>query len=213
MKKPIFAVAGSLLMTVSMFAQATVSFQNGANTAFYFGSVATANKVTSAPLNQQPQAQSASTGVLDVGLYWSATPFSDLSSGTLAGIENIGTTPGLLAGNSSFGIAGTSPNDVVYIQIYAWDSSYGNSQAGLEACYAADGIFMACSTGLNNNDDEFIGAPIRVTLGVAGGPGTPLFGSGANMFGQTLYSTPEPASIAIGSLGAAALVFFHRRRK
>ncbi len=218
MKKIILIITGGVLMTVSMFGQGTLSFQNGGTSAFYFQSTDPANKVTSAELGQQPLSGSLSTGVLDVGLFWSFTSFNNISGGTLAGIENIaalpsvGNVPGVLNGISNFQIAGTNPNDSIFIQIYAWDSAYGNSQAGLEACLAAGDVFMACSAGAANTAYGFIGNPLKVTLGPTAGPGTPIFGTLSTEFGKTVYVTPEPGTIVLGSLGAAALLLFRRRK-
>ncbi len=75
-----------MAMSLDGFAQGVASFQNGGTSEFYFGSVNTNNRVTSAPFYQQPASGSTSTGVLDVGLFWSYTSFSDLSSGTVAGL-------------------------------------------------------------------------------------------------------------------------------
>jgi hypothetical protein len=211
MKKIILAVS-CMAMSLDGFAQGVASFQNGGTSEFYFGSVNTNNRVTSAPFYQQPASGSTSTGVLDVGLFWSYTSFSDLSSGTLAGIENIGSLPGQLAGNVSFPIPGTNPGDTVFIQVYAWDSAYGNSQAGMEACYAAGDIFMACSAGQANTVYGAIGAPLERLLNASPAPGIPLFGTLSTEFGKTVYPTPEPVSGITGGLGAAALLLFRRRK-
>jgi MYXO-CTERM domain-containing protein len=211
MKKLILAVATSLTI-VNGYGQGVIGFQNGVGSEFYFNGISQANRVTSAPFNQQPASGTTSLGVLDVGLFWSTTPFSDLSSGTLAGIENIGSTPGQLAGNGSFAILGANPGEQVYVQVYAWDSVYGNSQAGMEACYAAGDIFMACSAGQANTVYGAIGTPLAIVLNTSPAPGNPLFGTAGNVFGRTVYSTPEPGTMVLGGLGAVALWRLRRRK-
>jgi hypothetical protein len=119
-------------------------------------------------------------------------------------------------------IPGTSENEEVYLQIFAWDGSYGDSVAGLEACLDAGGFFGATSAGNVNSTYGAIGAALQlpeIGLGPPVGPGTPIFGSfgGETEFGRTIVLAsnqyvPEPGTIAIGGLGAAALLLYRRRK-
>jgi len=205
--KKLLIIAACAVTAVSGFAQGTVAFQNTAASAIYLGSSASAsNKVTSAALS--------TGGVIDVGLFWSTSQFNTIAGGTLAGIQTIGTTAGLTAGTQVFALSGTAANDVDFIQVFAWDSSYGNGAAGAEAALAAGGAFGAFSAGNLNAAYGTIGAAYTVTLGATAGPGTPIFGP-TGPIGKDIVLTsivPEPATLAIGGLGAAAMLLFRRRK-
>ena len=169
--------------------------------------------MTSGTLGSQDGGGSGSTGVLDVGLVWgtSASSASWYDGGTLAGIERIGSTPGQLAGNRAFSIAGTTPNETIYIQVYAWDSTYGDSLAGYEANLVQN-YAVGAGVGMNSVTGEEL-APLQWTLGPTGGPGTAIFGTAGNVFGKTyLPALPEPGTVALGGLGTAALLVFRRRK-
>ena len=207
----------------SAFADGTVQFENTVATRIFFynyGNPAT-TLVTSATLGSQDLGY-GSSGVLDIGLVWgnSASSVSSLSGGTLAGIAQISSTyPGEFFGNALYGAAtfpvpGTNPDDADYFQVYAWDSSFGDSLAGMQACIASGGYFGAASAGFGNTIYGLIGAPLQVTLGQAPpAAGTPLFGTSGNVFGKmVILSSPEPATIVLGCSCAAAMLLFRRRK-
>jgi len=123
-------------------------------------------------------------------------------------------TAGDIAGNPDLAVIGTNPGDVDYFQLYAWDSSFGDSAAGLEACIAAGGYFGAATAGQGNTIYGAIGAPQQVTL-AAGPPNvsTVIFGTFPGAFGRTvLLASPEPATLTLGCIGGAALLLFRRRK-
>lgn len=210
MKKLIFTIAGGVI-ALNGFAQGYVNFQNAFTSRFFVLNYATGttNLATSGPIGAQ-DGVSGSTGMIDVGLYWSTQPFMSPSDGTLAGIANIGTTSGILAGNNSLAIAGTNPGDTVYIQVYMWDSTYATPDADLLATYD----FGASSAGTANFNSVYggIGPALSVTLGVAG-YAPPIFGTGASQIqgAYLLNGAPEPATLVMGGLGAVALLLFRRR--
>ncbi len=214
MKKLIFATLG-VLTAVSGLAQGYVNFQNTAVSRLFVlnYSTFTTNPATSGPIGAQ-DGVSGSTGTIDVGLYWSTSPFTSASQGTLAATATINpASPGLIAGNSSLAIAGTTAGQQVYLQLYMWDSTYGTPDATLLAGYD----FGAGSAGLADFNTPYgaVGPAVPVTLGILGGIyATTIFGPSAGEFGKTylLNGAPEPASIAIGGVGAAALLLFRRRR-
>lgn len=194
----------------------TADFQNNVLSKFLvfnYGTF-TANPATPGPLGPQDGA-SGSTGTLDIGLYWSLTPFTNPSQGTLAGIETIGPFLGIIgAGNNNvFPVAGTTPTEQVYVQVFAWDSTFATPQAAL----ANGADFGASSAGMVNPLSGYgtIGASTLITLGYpgAGPPSTPFF-TPDGPFGPTLVllNTPEPATVVLGGLGATALLLFRRRR-
>jgi hypothetical protein len=200
MKKLILTAACTALAGLSGHAQATIDFQNNVATEFYFGSVSPANVVP------------ANTTTIDVGLFWSPTAFNTLM-GNLGGIVQFGTTAGLITGSAVFTPAGVNPNDSDYYQVFAWDADYGNSLAGLQACVEAGGFFGASSAGAANIDYGTVGSSILLTASTYPAPGPLVFDTAGNVFGKTvLLCAPEPTTIALGGLGVAAMLLFHRRK-
>ncbi len=211
MKKLMLTAALSAATAVSGFSQGQINFQNaGATSALYWNSTASSsNKVTAGPIAQQILSGSSSTGVIDVGLYWSTAAFTDAANGTLADIVTMSTTT---AGDIAGGIVvlpGTFGGEQVYVQVFAWDSTFANPDVAL-----VDGaFFVAWSAGPNNIVYGAIGAAeLTSGLTLSPAPGAPIFGTGAGQFGKAVFSTPEPGTIAIGGLGAAALLLFRRRK-
>jgi hypothetical protein len=202
MKRLILTATLTAAMAISGFSQGQITFQNGITSALYLGSTASpSNRVTSAALPDG--------GVVEVGLYWSTAVFTDSAQGTLADTVTMNTSEaGLIAGGTAV-LSGTSPGEQVYVQVFAWDSLYGNPDAAL----TAGAFFAAWSAGPNNSVYGAIGAPeLTSGLTVSPAPGPPIFGTAVGQFGRAVMPTPEPATIALGGLGAAALLMFRRRK-
>jgi hypothetical protein len=211
MKKLILTAALATATALSGFSQGQINFQNaGATSALYWYSAAsTANKVTTGSIASQPLSLSTSTGVVDVGLYWSTAPFTDAAQGTLGDMVTMSsTTAGTIAGGTV--VTPFAGGSQVYVQVFAWDSTYATPDEDL----AAHGMFGAFSAGAANTTYGAIGSAILTTgLTLSPAPGTPIFGAAAGQLGKTvMLSSPEPATIAIGGLGAAALLLFRRRK-
>jgi hypothetical protein len=193
--------------TLSGFAQGTIQFGNTIQSPIYVGtSIATAyaasQKATSGALS--------SGGTIDVALIWGT---SAGSVNSLAGIEKIGTTAGQVAGNPNFAVTGTAPGDIDWFEFVAWDNSYGDTLAGEAACAAAGGLWGSAG----QTSYGVIGPALQFTLGPNPAPGTVIFGSTAtsgvfHLFALTTSATPEPTTLALGGLGAAALLLFRRRK-
>jgi hypothetical protein len=198
--KTLTAIATLATLASSAFAQGTIGFQNTVATEFYIGSVSPANVVP------------ADTTTIDIGLFWSPTAFNTLM-GNLGGIVQFGSFAGQIAGNAAFVVPGVSGGDSEYYQVFAWDAAYGNSLAGLQACVAAGGLFGASSAGPANTIYGLIGNSILLTANTQPAVGPPVFNTSGNSFGKTIISpTPEPTTIALGGLGAAAMMLFRRRK-
>jgi hypothetical protein len=223
--KKLIITAACVAAAVSGFAQGTVAFQNTVATTFNLGANSVAARVTTGTIQSQTLAlglqqtgANLSTGIIDVGLFWSTTSFSSISGGTLAGIENMNSTAnGQLNGNGSFAItgAGAATGDTVFLQVFAWDNSYGDSAAGAAAALAAGAWFGSASAGVANTTYGTLGTSISTVLGSPSpAPGTAIFSTAAGFFGKTvlLAQTPEPATLALGGMGAAALLLFRRRK-
>jgi hypothetical protein len=220
--KRVILTAAFAVAAIRTFGQGYVQFQNTPAEAFYFESVASSdNRVSMDTIGSQTG--NGSTGVVEVGLFWSTSIFTDPSQGTLADIAtmsdpNLGyvpgtpiiAAPGVIDGNSSLAIGGTSPGEQIYIQLFAWDSNFANPDAAL----AAGAFFGASSAGRLNTIYGAIGAPqLLTTASPTYAPSTPIFGPSLPFFFKTvLLQSPEPASIAFGSLGAVSLLLFHRRK-
>jgi hypothetical protein len=211
MKKLILTAALATATALSGFSQGQINFQNaGASSALYFNSTTLAtNKVTTGSLASQPLSGSTSTGVVDVGLYWSTAPFTDAAQGTLGDMVTMSsTTAGAIAGGTV--VTPFASGAQVYVQVFAWDSTYATPDEDL----AAHALFGAWSAGAANTTYGAIGAAQLTTgLTVSPAPGTPIFGTGAGQFPKcVMLSSPEPTTIALGGLGAAALLLFRRRK-
>jgi hypothetical protein len=218
------AVCIFVLLAGSAYADGNIYFQNTVTSRIYLfnDAVISSNLVTSATLGSQDPGGYGSTGVLDAGLVWgtTASSVSTIYGGTLAGIENIGVSisnpvgvPGELAGNPLFDVPGTVAGDSYYFQVYFWDSSFGNSLAGLQACVAAGGYFGAASAGAANQTYGAVGVPLYILLNPSNGPGTIIFGATGSLFGRTvILDAPEPGTVLLAGVGGAALLLLYRRR-
>lgn len=206
--KKFVAVFALSTVALSGFSQGQINFQNGITSGLYINSTSiAADKVTSAPLSAQPFFLEG--GVVDVGLYWSIHPFTDASQGTLADVVTMSSTPGIIA-SGTVALPGTAAGDFVYVQVYAWDSAYANPDIAM----AAGAFFVAWSAGPGNTTYGASGAAQFIgPLNVSPGPPNPIFGTGAGQFGRALYASPEPTTLAFGSMGAAALLLFRRRKR
>jgi len=211
MKKLILTAALATATALSGFSQGQVIFQNsGVNAGLYFYST-TGTKASSGTLASQAASQSTSTGVIDIGLYWSTAAFTDAAQGTLADTVTMSTTQAGAIGGTTVDLPGTIAGQQVYVQVFAWDSTYATPDAAL----AANALFAAWSAGAANTTYGAIGAA-QLTSGLTlnPAPGAPIFGTGAGQFGKAaLLSSPEPTTIALGGLGAAAMLMLRRRKK
>lgn len=214
------AIAVISMLACRALADGTVAFNNfgGAFIYLYTDAIHNRNLVTSATLGSQDSTATGygSTGFLDAALVWgtTASSVSTIYSGTLAGIERIGAVPGELAGNAIFTVTGTVPGNSYYFQVYFWDSSFGDSLAGLQACVASGGYFGAGTAG-DNPTYGAVGAPISVAVAPDYGPGTPIFGASINapMFGRTvILDAPEPGTLLLTASGTVGLLLLGRRK-
>lgn len=213
-----FAILALLTLQTGAFAQGSANFMNGVINGIYImdPSFTSSNLVSSAPLDSQIPFY-PNSGVVDVGLVWatSASSLTTVTGGTLAGVEQISQHSGELAGNPVFLLSGTTPGEEVYIAIYAWDSSYGDSLAGAEACLNSGiGYFGSAAAGLNNQIYGALGVPSQFTLALTQGPGVPIFGAGSGMYRglMMLPPVPEPRTFSFFVVIGALAPFWLRRK-
>ncbi len=218
--KRVVLMAALSMLARAAFADGTVNFQNSlaAGIYLYDDTVLKSNLVTSATLGSQDTTGNgyASGGVLDAGLVWGTTAasVSTIYGGTLAGIEHIGSAAGRLDGTPNFSVAGTISGDNYYFQVFFWDSSFGDSLAGMQACVSSGGYFGAASAGAANHTYGVIGAPLNIMVGEPlPAVGTPIFGALGNVFARTvILDAPEPTSLLLGATGAIGLLLCGRRK-
>jgi len=199
MKKTLLTVALATA-TVAAFAQGKVSLQQDGGSLVTLGSSVKAADQAYAGSNC-PAGPLPSGVVLEVGLY----------GGQTAGSLTLQTSE--LLNNGTSGLPGgwwatahcvtTLPGNPTadFFQVVVWDSAYATPAAAIAAgsYYGADNIFsMTPGTsitypGINNGGN---------TTWLAAGDENPLIVS----------TIPEPTTLALAGLGAAALVIFRRRK-
>jgi hypothetical protein len=192
MKKLITIVAGALLVNLSALAQGTVLLQNvGAG--------------LNAPVHYQ------STGALvGAGDPVTVELLAGTSAASVAPLGTAVTTTTWLAGGY-FGVGGAekvlqnfAPGSFPFFQLRAWNNTGGvNTYAGALAAnkaYAATTVWqLVAGGGLSGLGNPAASPPV---------PAPALFGMPT---GWNLTLVPEPSTVLLGVLGAAALLF--RRRK
>jgi hypothetical protein len=188
--KKLFVTLAAVLVSVSTFAQGTVNFNNFVGTQ--------ANPTVNAPI----LAPGGVAGAGSVGAV--AQLFLVTGTGASATYTPLGVTSGFrnatagnpmlnayITGNNSMILDGQAPGSTINVIMRAW----------VGASYDA-----ATVRGQSND-----GTPISITLGGVTDPTLPAEFPAvlAGLQGFTLV--PEPSTIALGILGAAALLY--RRRK
>jgi len=119
---------------------------------------------------------------------------------TWAGVTSTfrtGTAVGFFV-NTPATLAGVAAGDTATLQVFAWDNSSGAYADPAAAWSAWKGALIAGGSSSSFN------------LAVGGGTITP-----PNLVGLTsfnLYMVPEPTTMALAGLGAAALLIFRRRK-
>jgi len=210
MKKLIAStIAGISLFAIaaSSFGQGTITFQNSTVT----------SPVTFGPLASNPGAREfGAAGLFTYGLYVgasTATSFSQLTLMDTVASPNAPSstffTAGALSGGNvtgqgnvgaANGFAGLVSGTTYVVSVAGWTAADGSSLAAAIAS-GAQGLLIG-TTGLGS-----------ITAVSGSTPVPNVFGTGAGQLGAfTLNPVPEPTTIALGGLGAAALLFFRRRK-
>jgi len=184
MKKLLLTLALAAAVTAA-YAQGTVQFVNSALT-----------RVTQQGIGNVP-----TTAAFNYGLFWGTS-----QTGPFTLVQPLGTsstaTAGLIGGGAGavYAVTGSTEGQSVWLQVKGWDASFGND-------------WLAASTGglwFGQTDVR------QVTLGPTAGPGTVIWqtasGTNPNRFNPlVLLPVPEPSTLALAGLGAAALMIFRRR--
>lgn len=179
MKKTLLTLALVAISAAATFAQGTIAFGN---------SVAARIQIKDSP-DAAARNATAADG-LTFGVFFGPAGATADALVQAPGTATIGAaTPGVLTGAPSvFALPGTDAQQVVSVQIRAWD---------------ARGV-------LGQTDVR------QVTLGPTAGPGTVIWqgasGTNPNRFNPLVVVVPEPSTIALGALGLGSLLLFRRRK-
>lgn len=185
--KKLLTLAAVLATSLSIQAQGTVNFANrvagGVLSAPIFDVGGTVGLAGTAFF---AQIYAGPAGTADAALTAQGSPVTFSSNAALAGFVNASTVT----------ITGVAPGGTARVIVKAWESSF--------ATFAA----AVAGNGKNGSSTSFDVGP----LGGTPASGPPL--TNPNLIGLTQFSltqVPEPGTLALGVLGAAAL--FLRRRK
>ena len=186
--KKLLLTAAMVLVSLSVYAQGTVNFVN-----------TTGSRVTDATTGNTTVPGSA--GIV-AALYWA--PLSDPDNftqiGTPAGV-GVGQPPGIYNGGPRTTGAATPGGANARFQVRAWEVAYG---ATYEAAIAAPNMSgRPAKRGSSNIIEVKTGNPANVPPDAPGAL-TGLQGFAVNV--------PEPSVIALGVIGAGALLLLRRRK-
>ncbi len=200
MKKLLITTISGLALigaTVSCFGQGTVNWNNVGNTADTFSSPALFGFGGPYPFGTQVTGPS---GTYEFGLYVGALGDTSISQMTLVSTYfNSSAAPG--KGSILGGIV-TLPNG------FPNGTAISDIVAGWTAADGGDYL-----TAIENNPDDYAGLSEVGSVTPNSPPGQ-VFGHGAGQItGIYIGIIPEPGTIALGGLGAAAMLLFRRKKK
>jgi len=185
-------------MTTGAFAQGLVNFNNSAST------------LISAQIGTTVATLSGPSGTYLFGLLTSASATGPFTFAGVYGTNLVNTTGGRFTGGNGVAVTGWQPGATLFYEIAGWASANGAGTFNA-AWVQANG--KPATSGL----PSLFGVS-AIASGVAGGgaqslPPLPLFGGASGLTqGFTLVGVPEPTSMALAGLGAAALLIFRRRK-
>jgi hypothetical protein len=194
MKKLLLTLV-AMTVSVGVFAQGTVDFKNiGGKT------------VLNAYVNNTPVAATAQSGIV-AGLYWAPVGAADDAAFQLVGASANFLGNGLFSGGNRT-VPTTAPNGVVAMQVRAWETAFGATYQAVVDNTTPQNIGGVTRLGLAGKSASFegtLGNPTTVP------PGAPL--NIAPLMPQFAVNVvPEPSVIALGVLGAGALLLLRRRK-
>jgi len=185
-------------MTTGAFAQGLINFNNSPTT------------LISAKIGGNVATLSGASGTYLFGLLTSAAQTGPFTFASVYGTNLVNTSGGRFTGGNGVAVTGWAPGATMFYEIAAWDVATGGASFK-SAWVNANGT--AASSGL----PSLFGLS-AIASGAAGGgpnalPPLPLFGGASGLTsGFTLQGVPEPTSMALAGLGAAALLIFRRRK-
>jgi hypothetical protein len=194
MKKLLLTLV-AVAVSMSVYAQGTADFKN-------IGGKAVNNTLTGAPV-----AASATSGIV-AGLYWAPLGTADDAAFQMVGASANFLGNGLFNGGTRT-VPTTAPNGAVLLQVRAWETAFGNSYEAVSGNLVPQVVGGTSRLGLLGKSASFEGTlgnptttPPGTALNIA--PLMPQFAVSVNV--------PEPSVIALGVLGAGALLLLRRRK-
>jgi hypothetical protein len=191
MKKQLLTAILSVGLAASALAQGTIIFENSLGS----GNITIGNNTTL-----------ANPGTYQVALLWVAgtdttTPLSSLSQIGLYAPSGSGNGAGYFYDPVTITTgAATAGGTSAVFEVAGWQGNY--------ASYAA----AVAANALIGYSGEFVN-PTGNPGGSPATPAAPISGApGAGWNGNLLIPVPEPTTLALGGLGAAALLLFRRRK-
>jgi hypothetical protein len=198
MKKLILSSILTIGTAAGVLAQGTVTFESAQQTGtitFYTSSGPAAGSIT------QQEGNSTTGTAWEVALLWSATLSTSqpLTAFTSAVVYSTASDPGHAEGfftdNTTITIPTGSGGGAAAFVVEAWTGNYA-TYAAAQAAGAYVGVSAEFLNSMGNPNPPAT-APIETT------------GFNGNLI---LVPAPEPGTIALGGLGAAALLLFRRRK-
>jgi hypothetical protein len=184
--KKLLITAAAVLASLNLMAQGTVVFQNSTASRVFIDSVGG----TAAGAGYAVALYYAADGVTDENAFVQLGGSAAITSGIFAG----GTRTAPIAAPGGFG----------NFQVRGWTTAYATSYEAALQAPRPDGLNKGGKSAIVRVDT---GDPTSVPPGTA----TPLASAGLASFALTPI-VPEPSAIALGILGAGALLLLRRRK-
>jgi len=207
--KTLTTIVATMAVCGGAFAQGTFTMQNSAATLVQTDHTSTGGTVVSTPTADGVKLEllyAPETGAFASSAPALLTSGSSLNGTTLGGWELTDSTAALAAAGRFVAGTKTTGNDLTgganaWLEIVAWN---GGAASFLTAISGGTATFIGNSASWSNVSGAPNGAPPTNPQLLVLGP------SGFN--GLVLEPVPEPSTIALGGLGAAALLALRRRK-
>lgn len=185
--KKLLTIAASFIVCLAAMAQGTVNFANNASTLIKFDTVNSPTALQGLPVGSAGGPVSADWHI-SLFLNGTTTPLG-------ANASLLATTPGRFLGGTRT-VDGVGAGGSATFQVAAWS---GTAASYVDALASGNPSVYTGITG-----------PITVTLGGGTLPAGALTAANSGFTGVNVSPVPEPSIVALGLLGAAALLI--RRR-